>query len=159
MKGNIFSQLQRKCRNALFVSCCCFSQDCADALNDAIDGREEGIMVKDPETPYRPNTRKGGWFKIKPEYVGGLMDELDLLIVGGYFGEGHRGGMISHFMCGVAQPPEDGGDPKVFHSFCKVHTVTPAITLAAFLTLICLMWSVHTVNLGYKDIRYKNTRL
>jgi ATP-dependent DNA ligase len=118
MKGNIFSQPHRT--SFAQFSSYCFSQDCADALNDAIDGREEGIMVKDPETPYRPNTRKGGWFKIKPEYVGGLMDELDLLIVGGYFGEGHRGGMISHFMCGVAQPPEDGGDPKVFHSFCKV---------------------------------------
>ena len=46
------------------------SQDCADALNDAIDRREEGIMVKDPDSPYKPNTRKGGWYKIKPEYVG-----------------------------------------------------------------------------------------
>ncbi|WAR24448.1 DNLI4-like protein, partial [Mya arenaria] len=45
-------------------------QDCADALNEAIDGREEGIMVKNPESVYRPNTRKGGWFKVKPEYVG-----------------------------------------------------------------------------------------
>ena len=50
-----------------------FSQDCADALNDAIDRREEGIMVKDPESPYKPNTRKGGWYKIKPEYVGKLV--------------------------------------------------------------------------------------
>ena len=98
-----------------------FSQDCVDALNDAIDGREEGIMVKDPETAYRPNTRKGGWFKIKPEYIGGLMDELDLLIIGGFFGEGHRGGMMSHFLCGVAVPTKDGSEPKVFHSFCKVH--------------------------------------
>jgi DNA ligase-4 len=30
-------------------------------------------MVKNPESVYRPNTRKGGWFKVKPEYVGGLM--------------------------------------------------------------------------------------
>ena len=99
-----------------------FSQDCVDALNDAIDGREEGIMVKDPDTVYRPNTRKGGWFKIKPEYVGGLMDQLDLLILGGFFGEGHRGGMMSHFLCGVAEPTQDGSEPKVFHSFCKVQT-------------------------------------
>ena len=43
----------------------CCSQDCADALNEAIDNREEGIMVKNPESVYRPNTRKGGWFKNK----------------------------------------------------------------------------------------------
>ncbi|XP_076463012.1 LOW QUALITY PROTEIN: DNA ligase 4-like [Babylonia areolata] len=108
------------------------NQDCVDALNDAIDGREEGIMVKDPQTAYRPNTRKGGWYKIKPEYVGGLMDELDLLIVGGYFGEGHRGGMMSHFMCGVAVPTEDGSDPEVFHSFCKVGSGYSKKQLAEF---------------------------
>ena len=115
-------------QDCVFVSHCytvtdmTFSQDCVDALNDAIDGREEGIMVKDPDTVYRPNTRKGGWFKIKPEYVGGLMDQLDLLILGGFFGEGHRGGMMSHFLCGVAEPTQDGSEPQVFHSFCKVQT-------------------------------------
>ncbi|KAK7101253.1 DNA ligase 4-like [Littorina saxatilis] len=108
------------------------NQDCVEALNDAIDGREEGIMVKDPETPYRPNVRKGGWFKIKPEYIGGLMDELDLLILGGFFGEGHRGGMMSHFLCGVAVPTEDGSEPKVFHSFCKVGSGYTKKQLAEF---------------------------
>ncbi|XP_052777625.1 DNA ligase 4-like [Mya arenaria] len=96
------------------------NQDCADALNEAIDGREEGIMVKNPESVYRPNTRKGGWFKVKPEYVGGLMDELDVLVVGGYFGVGHRAGMMSHFLCAVAVPPTDGDKPELFYSFCKI---------------------------------------
>ncbi|CAH1773972.1 unnamed protein product [Owenia fusiformis] len=97
-------------------------QDCADALNNAIDNREEGIMVKDPESIYKPNVRTGGWYKIKPEYVGGLMDELDLLIVGGYMGKGRRSNMMSHFLCAVAVPTDDGSHPKVFHSFCKVGT-------------------------------------
>ena len=30
----------------------------------------------------------GGWLKIKPEYVDSLSDQLDILIVGGYFGAG-----------------------------------------------------------------------
>lgn len=77
-------------------------------------------MVKSPESVYRPNTRKGGWFKIKPEYVGGLMDELDVIVIGGFFGVGSRSGMMSHFLCAVAVPNEDGGGPEVFHSFCKV---------------------------------------
>ena len=55
----------------IYIYCFNSSQDCADALNEAIDGREEGIMVKKPDSVYRPNTRKGGWFKVKPEYVGG----------------------------------------------------------------------------------------
>ncbi|XP_077869976.1 DNA ligase 4-like, partial [Saccoglossus kowalevskii] len=59
------------------------------ALNDAIDRREEGILVKNPSATYRPDKRKGsGWFKIKPEYINSLVDELDLLIVGAYYGKG-----------------------------------------------------------------------
>jgi DNA ligase-4 len=89
-------------------------------LNDAIDWREEGIMVKDPESIYKPATRKGGWYKLKPEYVAGLMDELDVLVVGGYFGVGSRSQMLSHFLCAVAVPAADGERPTVFHSFCRV---------------------------------------
>ncbi|GAB1599803.1 DNA ligase 4-like [Argonauta hians] len=94
--------------------------DCIEALNKAIDDREEGIMIKDCESVYRPKARRGGWFKVKPEYVDGLMDQLDLLIIGGYKGTGHRSQLISHFLLALAKPPERGGKPKEFHSFCKV---------------------------------------
>ncbi|XP_069746724.1 DNA ligase 4 [Narcine bancroftii] len=95
-------------------------KDIVDALNEAIDQREEGIMVKDPLSIYKPDKRGEGWLKIKPEYVDGLMDELDILIVGGYFGKGHRGGMVSHFLCAVAELPPSGEKPSVFHSICRV---------------------------------------
>ena len=31
-----------------------------------------------------------GWLKIKPEYVDSLSDQLDVIIIGGYFGVGIR---------------------------------------------------------------------
>ncbi|KAG7463404.1 hypothetical protein MATL_G00176210 [Megalops atlanticus] len=95
-------------------------QEVVDALNEAIDNREEGIMVKDPMSLYKPDKRGEGWLKIKPEYVDGLMDELDLLILGGYWGKGRRGGMMSHFLCGVAETPKLGEKPSIFHSFCRI---------------------------------------
>ncbi|KAI1885348.1 hypothetical protein AGOR_G00219210 [Albula goreensis] len=95
-------------------------QEVVSALNEAIDNREEGIMVKDPLSIYKPDKRGEGWLKFKPEYVDGLMDELDLLIVGGYWGKGRRGGMISHFLCAIAETPKPGEKPSVFHSFCRV---------------------------------------
>jgi len=95
-------------------------QEVVDALNDAIDGREEGIMVKDPVSVYKPDKRGEGWLKIKPEYVDGLMDELDVLIVGGYWGKGRRGGMMSHFLCAVAEAPKPGEKPSVFHTLCRI---------------------------------------
>lgn len=95
-------------------------KEVVDALNEAIDNREEGIVVKDPMSTYKPDKRGEGWLKIKPEYVSGLMDELDLLIVGGYWGKGLRGGMMSHFLCAVAETPPCGEKPSVFHSICRV---------------------------------------
>ena len=70
----------------------------ADLLNEAIDQREEGIVLKNPDSVYKPNERKGGWvkvyyiefetwiawywfwpfFQVKPEYVGDMMDHLGL---------------------------------------------------------------------------------
>ncbi|XP_012578606.1 PREDICTED: DNA ligase 4 [Condylura cristata] len=95
-------------------------QDVIDALNEAIDKREEGIMVKQPLSIYKPDKRGEGWLKIKPEYVDGLMDQLDVLIVGGYWGKGLRGGMMSHFLCAVAETPRPGEEPSVFHTLCRV---------------------------------------
>ncbi|XP_008581572.1 PREDICTED: DNA ligase 4 isoform X2 [Galeopterus variegatus] len=91
-----------------------------DALNEAIDKREEGIMIKHPLSIYKPDKRGEGWLKIKPEYVNGLMDELDILIVGGYWGKGLRGGLMSHFLCAVAEKPPSGEKPSVFHTLCRV---------------------------------------
>ncbi|CAF1240093.1 unnamed protein product, partial [Didymodactylos carnosus] len=76
------------------------NQDVINELNMAIDQRQEGIVVKDPFAVYKPNTREnGGWLKIKPDYMLGLNDEIDCLIVGGYFGTGRRSGLLSHFLC------------------------------------------------------------
>lgn len=96
------------------------TQEVVNALNEAIDSREEGIMVKDPMSIYKPDKRGKEWLKIKPEYVDGLMDELDLLIVGGYWGKGRRSGMLSHFLCAVAEEPSPGEKPTVFHTLCRI---------------------------------------
>ncbi|KAM5311102.1 DNA ligase 4 isoform 1-T2 [Glossophaga mutica] len=96
------------------------NKEVIDALNEAIDKREEGIMVKHPLSIYKPDKRGEGWLKIKPEYVTGLMDELDIIIVGGYWGKGSRGGMMSHFLCAVAEKPPSGEKPSVFHTLCRV---------------------------------------
>ncbi|XP_046387082.1 DNA ligase 4 [Ischnura elegans] len=96
-------------------------EDIVDALNKAIDAREEGIILKEPTSLYRPRERKGGWYKIKPEYIGEVCDTLDLLIIGGFYGGGRGKGIISHFLLGVAVPPSSlGEDPKEFHSVGRV---------------------------------------
>ncbi|XP_049941539.1 DNA ligase 4 isoform X1 [Schistocerca serialis cubense] len=90
-----------------------------ERLNEAIDNKLEGIILKDPESVYKPNSRKAGWFKIKPEYTGGLMDQVDAIIIGGYYGDGRRRGIISHFLLAAAVS-KDGAEPEEFHSLVRV---------------------------------------
>ena len=55
-----------------------------NSLNNAIDACDEGIMIKDPDSVYKPGARtKAGWIKIKPEYQKDLTDTCDLVILGG----------------------------------------------------------------------------
>ncbi|RWS12974.1 DNA ligase 4-like isoform X2 [Dinothrombium tinctorium] len=91
------------------------------ALNEAIDRHEEGVMIKEMDSTYKPNLRrKSGWWKLKPEYVQGLVDDLDVVIIGGYYGEGRRAGIISQFLLAVAVKNKDEEIPQEFHSFCRV---------------------------------------
>ncbi|XP_055337355.1 DNA ligase 4-like [Paramacrobiotus metropolitanus] len=95
--------------------------ECYEFLNEAIDRNEEGIMLKDPSSVYKPNARSAGWWKVKPEYVDSLSDQLDVLVVGAYYGTGRRSAGPSHFLLAVAQDPETPGEkPTKFLSFSKV---------------------------------------
>lgn len=76
--------------------------DCYEFLNEAIDQNEEGIVLKQLSSIYKPNARTAGWWKVKPDYVDSLSDQLDILVVGGYYGTGRRTG-FSHFLLAVAQ--------------------------------------------------------
>ncbi|XP_014279240.1 DNA ligase 4 [Halyomorpha halys] len=88
-----------------------------EALNSAIDNCEEGIILKDPDSIYKAHSRKDGWLKIKPDYSEGTVD-LDLLIIGGYYGTGRMKGQICHFLLGVAA--EESDNPNTFMSVARV---------------------------------------
>jgi DNA ligase-1 len=61
--------------------------------HEALDAGHEGIMVKDPGSPYSPGVRGRMWVKIKPE-----VDTLDLAVVGGEWGEGRRAHFFGSFL-------------------------------------------------------------
>lgn len=55
-------------------------------------------MLKDPNSLYLPKDRGSNWLKLKGDYIDGLTDSLDLLIIGGYFGDkSYRQGDSSHW--------------------------------------------------------------
>ena len=98
-----------------------------NSLNAAIDRREEGLVIKDMESVYKPGARsKSGWIKVKPEYQNELMDQLDLLILGGYYGKGRDGGKVSHFLMGLGDTANNQ-----FVSVCRVSSGYTDLQLAS----------------------------
>jgi DNA ligase-4 len=67
------------------------------SLFECMENGEEGLMVKDPLSFYDPGSHEN-WYKVKPDYFEALSDDLDVMLVGGYFGEGRTGGKFSSFV-------------------------------------------------------------
>ena len=59
----------------------------------ALKDRQEGVMFKNLKAEYQPGRRVGHMLKIKPEER-----DLDLVITGGEYGTGRRGGWLSSFI-------------------------------------------------------------
>ncbi|KAI5137312.1 DNA ligase 1 [Nematocida ausubeli] len=89
-----------------------FTEHNTERLNaifaDALAGGCEGIMVKsaDAESTYEPSKRSQKWIKLKSDYITGLFETLDLLVIGGYTGKGKRTGVYGGFLLGCMN--EDG---------------------------------------------------
>ncbi|KAH7092052.1 DNA ligase 4 [Paraphoma chrysanthemicola] len=71
------------------------------ALRKVVAESSEGLVLKNPRSMYRLNDRNADWMKVKPEYMSEFGESLDCIVVGGYFGTGHRGGAHSSFLCAL----------------------------------------------------------
>jgi DNA ligase-4 len=93
------------------------------ALRKVVEEASEGLVLKNPRSAYRLNERNDDWIKVKPEYMTEYGEALDCVVIGGYYGSGHRGGGLSSFLCGLRVDQEQidkGEDPMKCYSFFKV---------------------------------------
>jgi DNA ligase-1 len=68
-----------------------------DALFDAAQARgNEGLMIKDPESPYTPGRRGKSWLKLKRELA-----TLDVVVTAAEYGHGKRIGVLSDYTFAV----------------------------------------------------------
>jgi DNA ligase-1 len=68
-----------------------------DQVFDAARGRKnEGLMVKDPESTYTPGRRGLAWLKLKKAYA-----TLDCVVVGAEYGHGKRSKVLSDYTFAV----------------------------------------------------------
>jgi DNA ligase 1 len=73
------------------------SADELNALFDAAQARgNEGLMIKDPESPYTPGRRGKSWLKLKRELA-----TLDVVVTAVEYGHGRRIGVLSDYTFAV----------------------------------------------------------
>ncbi|MBN1801894.1 MAG: ATP-dependent DNA ligase [Candidatus Lokiarchaeota archaeon] len=86
-------------------------------FNEARKKGNEGVMTKSikADSVYQPGNRGFLWIKLKGLEGGKLLDSVDLVIIGGFYGEGKRTGVFGTYLGAVYNPEKDD-----FEAFSRV---------------------------------------
>ncbi|XP_062887358.1 DNA ligase 3 [Mobula hypostoma] len=80
------------------------ASDLGEMINRVIKEGLEGLVLKDVKSLYEPGKRH--WLKVKKDYLneGAMADSADLVVLGAFYGQGNKGGMMSIFLMGCYDP-------------------------------------------------------
>lgn len=81
----------------------------------AVEMGTEGLVVKDPKSQYEAGARGWSWIKLKRSYISKMVEPVDLVVVGAFWGKGRRAGTYGALLMAAYSPEED-----VFRTVCKM---------------------------------------